>query len=561
MLARTACLMNALLLIAWPAMAGHCDSMDAQLRAEDKRLETQVTLTASPIYLGELLERLSAQTGVELSADNRDEASGMKIAIVVDKQPLGVVLDALWSLVSYQDAAWMWERGGKPGAFRYRLIRPVAAHDLANRLRQAAQEEFEKEAELMISASTMTRAQRKRLAETHKELSQELLDDDDMPGIRLFAEALPPERRLRVLRGLETPRIPFDQLSGPSLAFARSQTDGETIISRMADGTEVPTPPAQWVQFERRYMQGAIYPTLFVFFGGGGFGYLGRANMDKLFAAKIAALWILPGDKTVRAVEERKISPSDTPDPLHTDMSLQALQQLGSDESKRILDLRMRSLECHVVQLAQAAPLSLLVILPVKQPQLDYTGAPYNQTVGSFLKKLHENPPCLAHKWRQDILLLSYPAWTLDDQTLYPYNLVKQLRSDLHTNGGFLPLDDLATAAESLSNAQLLRLAEEFPVMKNVASLRKLFLLCHHYPQLAGSGVPLNDEIAAALRSVPGIPIEKELQSGKVTTVRLVDKRNKSGIQPGREIDFQLLSNEETIVSYVSFSDRGHAAN
>jgi hypothetical protein len=67
--------------------------IDAKMRQSDERLNAPVSFSADRIYLGELLEALSAKTGVALSMDNTDSFSGILIACDLKQIPLADVMN------------------------------------------------------------------------------------------------------------------------------------------------------------------------------------------------------------------------------------------------------------------------------------------------------------------------------------------------------------------------------------------------------------------------------------------------------------------------------------
>ena len=90
-----------LLTLALATPAAHAGPLSEAERKQDPRLEKRVTLLAPRrYYLGELLETLSEQTGVSLSASDRDGAAGELVLVRLQDVPLFEVMNALWSLVS-----------------------------------------------------------------------------------------------------------------------------------------------------------------------------------------------------------------------------------------------------------------------------------------------------------------------------------------------------------------------------------------------------------------------------------------------------------------------------
>ncbi len=157
-------------------------NLTPQMRSQDARLNTPVTLDAPRISLGELLDKLSEQSGVTLNMDTRDPISGLKLFVVCDKTPIGDVLDRLWSLLSFRDATWKWERTGKTGAYRYQFIQTRAAAGFPQRMKQLAQEAFETHAANMIAIAALPPEERKKHIAG---MSATMLQKDDVMAKRM----------------------------------------------------------------------------------------------------------------------------------------------------------------------------------------------------------------------------------------------------------------------------------------------------------------------------------------------------------------------------------------
>ena len=76
------------------------------MRREDRKLEQKVSLSAGKIYIGDLVEKLRAQVGVGVFADERTGASDEIVMLTVKEVALADAFDALWSLMSYR-GGWM----------------------------------------------------------------------------------------------------------------------------------------------------------------------------------------------------------------------------------------------------------------------------------------------------------------------------------------------------------------------------------------------------------------------------------------------------------------------
>lgn len=141
----------ALALVLLHGAAARGEGLAAVDRKLDPRLARSVTLARPRVYVGELLDELSRSSGVGLKpGDERDGAGDHKVTVFLKGVPLDSAMTALWSLMSYQDATWQWQRAGSPGSYRYALLRPMKARQLAGRLEQESQLEFERQADSLV---------------------------------------------------------------------------------------------------------------------------------------------------------------------------------------------------------------------------------------------------------------------------------------------------------------------------------------------------------------------------------------------------------------------------
>ncbi len=93
-----------------PLTAGEQSVYVEKLRAEDARLAKAVTVGETQIYLGDLLKKISEQSGVTLTVSDKGRAADTQVTVFAKDMPVGAVMDRLWSLLSYQGALWYWEK-------------------------------------------------------------------------------------------------------------------------------------------------------------------------------------------------------------------------------------------------------------------------------------------------------------------------------------------------------------------------------------------------------------------------------------------------------------------
>jgi hypothetical protein len=421
------------------AARGECQGIDGKMRAADARLNTPINLPAARLYVGELLEQLSRQTGVSLQMNTQEEASGVLLLVCLNKITLGDALDALWSTVTYKNAVWRWERSGEPGAYQYLLVQSRSAKEFAGDFKEQIQRLFEEEYRTMLAAARMSPEQRRQLLENavseryqgdKKLIERYLSDSRRWMAMRAFEEALSSEERLRVLRGEKKVRLPVSQLS----------KQGTDFVEYLWKEAETGKPIPDSIYFEANKRDDDVAPSFFIILGGSGYSYLG----GRLIA-----------DKSIQQMTEKWIQSGDL---LDTPLSAHKLVR-----TKKSMEIKADTpLEQYLVELSLLAPLSLIARLPQKEISRDFSEL--QETVEYYLAYLRAFPPYLEAKWRHNVLLLSFPGWIWETESYVPYAHVKQMRLEAQRNSGFLPFRSIAKVAALLKPDQLEHLGKEFPI-------------------------------------------------------------------------------------------------
>lgn len=103
--------------------------------AGDARLRGAITLRRPRVYLGELLEALSQQSGVRLSvSDAKGPVSGIELSFFVKGRPLREVMTALAELFTHRWDRWEWQRSkSEPPAYVLQHQRDPASAQAAAR--------------------------------------------------------------------------------------------------------------------------------------------------------------------------------------------------------------------------------------------------------------------------------------------------------------------------------------------------------------------------------------------------------------------------------------------
>lgn len=101
-------------LLVGRAAAGQGESTNAGPHS-DPRLERAVTVAQSHVYLGELLEQLTAATRVPLSVDDsRAPFSGIQVTVLLKNRPLREVMDGLREILSHKYNRCEWQERERP---------------------------------------------------------------------------------------------------------------------------------------------------------------------------------------------------------------------------------------------------------------------------------------------------------------------------------------------------------------------------------------------------------------------------------------------------------------
>ena len=148
------------------------------------------------------------------------------------------------------------------------------------------------------------------------------------------------------------------------------------------------------------------------------------------------------------------------------------------------------------------------------------------------------------HKWRSGVLLFSYPQWFYGDEAQYPYSVVKQLRDSRrrHVDGEPLTVAEIADAVVTLNDAQMKRLAKEFPQVESNKHKRPLFAFYKKHPGLlAKEGILVDLNMLAMMQEAKLIP--RLSQNESVERVRIAELL--SDTPDRREYALQVQRNHE----------------
>ena len=520
------------------------------LRRQDPRLEKTVTLTSSRICLGELMEDLSKQSGVTVSADEENGAADVQVTVSLRRVPLADAMDALWSLVSYQDAGWDWERTGKADSYRYSLTQPDAARLLPATLQKQIHKEFEGETDRLLAGLKMTPDQLKEAAKGDRLLASlaDGKDDRVRPSMEIFA-GLPLGIQQAILTEHQGMSVPVSALTASGQKFVHDKwlwTRDNGGMTKDTHGNLIPVPEPTSISIGSEQHLGEIAPSLYLDIGFGCGDLAGGGWMEKEWEGKIGMMWINSGDAPEIPTAARQVpmphnSQPDTPD--------------------------TETFTSRLMQLSEAAPFSFLARLPDAHTfnSSITRELPYNRSVQNYLVRLQD--ASIAHKWRGGILLLAHPSWLMDPEAPAdaPWSVARHLR-DRETQGdGYLTLDDFAWAAERTTPAQMRALAAHSPAMEGAAGWHDLLALYDGSPSIRPSLLSqAGDDYAGSLHAAAdGMNQDTEKAQGLVadgtaTHVRIAVLRHDDWKPVVREVRVQLLSPTGRVVLEQGFLYGSH---
>ena len=416
------------------------------------QLETRISLAERQVFLGELLDRISRETGVRVTASDRvAPISGYEVTAIVYDRPAVELLEGLATLYNSPPDRWYWSvaksrgrrvyvlRNNRPAATAGRALTEFGHQFRAAQLRR--RQEF-------FQASPSRRA---LMAANSDELRA--ANNTRSAGFFSFVASLT-ERDLRAFAAGRRVDIAVDQLSGPQRQFIAN----EFQLSRpRANGAE-PT-LAGLSKVSLYYSNGHLILRMGPL---GGHAILGGLWLRRAKREYLERRWLAAGgnqdaeDKLVPAPEAK-----------------------GDYEPQDLL-LRQNTSDEVVFNLARAAHINVLFD---RQPDVE------SIRMGTDDYGLEGRlPEVLANLQKQDLLWKRSGSFYLfrrldwpqaRRETVTPWPVIKQLRRSAAKHDGFLRPEDWFTMAE-LPTEALVRLAKEFPDAGYVRRHRVIFRLAGH---------------------------------------------------------------------------------
>ena len=428
----------------------------------DARLAKTITASYRYVCIGELLDTVTQQTGVDFAASDRDGAAAEMIAIYAKELPASEMMQSLVALLSYRNASWYWVRSkAKSGAFAYRLVRSDTAREFPTAWDESIHTAFESE----ISEAC------KAVLDGSDDWKKGETKNDHIAGMRkypktflqtqAFATSVPEDIRQKMLSNK------WDK-GAFVVPVSEANSAMKTLLDAEVEQINKLNPKmafqAKSVSFVYDRRESLVAPTLMVYIKDAtgtafGKGLAGGSPWEEKCRGLLNAAWMDGGGKVSNSRQEALPIPADTqatPTP-KTDFNGITREQLRA-LYKRDADQKIGA-RLEEVAAKSPKPLSIIARLPYGDEQANcevLTG----QSVGNIVKRLREYG-CGA-KWQNDTLLVVTPAWihTTPEAARVPYAVRKQLKAQIATNETKAwTRDNLLDAVALLNREQLAELA------------------------------------------------------------------------------------------------------
>lgn len=501
--------------------------LTSTMLSEDSRLEQKITLTYPDICLGELLEEISQKTGVVFTIDPDEGASGVYVLTRFKNLPLIEAMNAIWSSVSYKNAEWLWDREGKKGSYRYRLVRTRKAKTLSLLIDRLAEKAIERCVDVMLKVGLATPSERKTMEtelnealmrdkEMMKEYPPYLWDDETWRSTKMLALLMKKAQIMEVFRG---GAFSISLEKAPPLVKEMFKKDFEERF-RPGPPTYAPLELPETItyySYGARERNSRFVPGLYIKYGDyGGTGALGGHVLNPGFLKFIKDLWHLPGEALTSALEQRKIPTPDHPEKDPTTFTIEEQKAnflLNQGKPIRLAPTHVSPMATRLMQVAEGANLSVCAIA---NPEPGFVlPLPYGKTVFQYLNRTSLSPDTPMWKWRREVMVISYPIWYQEAEGYYPYRVVKEVQPLLKKH---LPsAAELARLKGMVNDEQWAALQGRYDQLRGLMGSKLALSYASVNSNLTQfNGVPLTDEVLDVLP----VSVRKARDAG-ATAVRL----------------------------------------
>jgi len=438
---------------------------------DDPRLRQLVSLSTRSMPLLAVLDAISEQTGVEISMDDLDVASGYALFASYSKVPAGTVLNALYGLFSINRAEWAWTRQGRAGGYRYRFHETPWAKNRSDTYNRILDGLLKNYVSVLRKLAPMTMADRK----LHRnELSKALLLDDDSKLNYFFAsESL--WNNAKFFFGILSLGQQDSVLAGESVSISLHDlpqqvydlyhvyytTHAPSVTLPGSAPVQIPEPQSLRVYRSLPGGEsGLVAPEIVIESSSGGMSWMGSGWLQFGVREALKRAWVLSGDSMADPASKRLLAEVKDTIEIRRDKqkadanSGRLATQTGlSDESRRVLAESIASglgLGSRLEQLSAGSTTPVLAVL--RPGEQDIFASPVGKPVQEFLDRLEDkNLKRWYYKWRSGVLLVSNPSWFMNSTPAIPFRLLKAIRPDAE---GQVPLSGWTKLMRNISDSQ-----------------------------------------------------------------------------------------------------------
>ncbi len=476
-------------LAGMPTVGLATGEITAQMRAEDPRLENRLSVRGDRWYVGELCEHMTRLAAVSIAAHDRDGAADPRVTVVLNDIPLGDAMNALRSLLSYEDAPYVWERSGDAPNYRYVLRRSLKAQRLPEEVTRRIEADFEAECAKLLALCRLNDDELKELAKTDPVADNMVKFPRVAAAWQMLGDVLSPEALSTVLRGEQALTLKVADLPPSGRRFVDTVwSEGERFVLTPEGGrAQAPEPDRVYVHRDNVGPGGA--PALMIGLPHAGeYAYAGALPLQLGILRSHLPPWTLDGETATDPREDTVLSrpPKGVAEPADAG-----------------------SLMHRLAQIAEAAHISILCRLA---PPYDKVKAPppYDKSISQYLDAMGRNRGILQSKWCGDALLISDTGWVRREAAQLPWRTEKMLRKSLAKKDG-MSFHEVVALATSLTDQQAQTVAMDHP---SLSFLRRpgLFAALGQEPglvdrALSPEGVPLTGKIAEIIAGLAGADV------------------------------------------------------
>ncbi len=270
---------------AWSANTGR--PAGRSVFAGNIALQRPITLSTRSIRLGELVDRISALTGVDLQVDDQsvDPVSGFTLTAVVQSRTAAETLEAIPALYSFPPDRWYWDRTQKEGAEPKYVLRHTLPHLASRQLREVmAKEALSRQFQKVSALYAASPQQRNKMAESDPMLAA--LNTPRNLDFLSFMQGLGEADVLTLMSG-GIVDIPMSRLSQRQRAFVTNEFRSANLLGR--EGVVQPH------EFEKISLEGAGLnePSIFLNLGSvGSHAVLGGIWIDQELSTLSLKNWV-----------------------------------------------------------------------------------------------------------------------------------------------------------------------------------------------------------------------------------------------------------------------------